>query len=97
MMPYRLEVLECESLPHAGVLAVRCRVAQGIALVGQAALVSNFFALGVSTKILGVELGLRGSSTVPTFGEITVLLPFDERAASLLRQSGAVIEGVAAQ
>jgi len=95
MMPYRLEVLECESLPHAGVLAVRCRVAQGVALIGQPALVSNSSVLGISTKILGLELGLRRSPTLPAFGEVTVVLPFDERVASVLQDTTAVIDGVA--
>lgn len=94
-MSFRLEVLECLRLPHAGVLAVRCRVVQGVALVGQAALVSNFLALGISTKIVGLELGLRGSSPISAFGEITVLLPFDERVATLSRHSTAVIDGIA--
>lgn len=64
-------------------------------LVGQAARVSNLLALGIPTEIVGLELGPRESSTVPGFGEITVLLPFDQRVAALLQHSTAVIEGTA--
>lgn len=94
-MSFRLEVLGCQRLPLARVLTARCRVVHGFALVGQAAVVRNFFVPGVSTKILGLELGLRGSATDRTVGEITVLLPFDERVASVLRHSTAVIDGIA--